>query len=144
MSATSADEGYLNKLTSSNPGNRCKARNSQGQPCGGFALADGDYCWAHDPSVRQKRQQARSQGGKARRHRHLSWSDDEHRPGIHIQSASDILALVERAVLAETVLENSHSRNRTIGYLCAVAAKVLEIGEYEQRLTELEARIAKP
>lgn len=55
----------------------------------------------------------------------------------------DIKALLERALLAEVTLENSHSRNRTIGYLCLVAVKVHELGEFERRITELEGTIGK-
>jgi hypothetical protein len=49
------------------------------------------------------------------------------------------MALIERALLHEVTLENSHSRNRTIGYLALVALKALEVGEFEQRLAALEA-----
>ena len=51
------------------------------------------------------------------------------------------MALLERAMLHEVTLENSHARNRTIGYLCAVAVKVLEVGSIEERIAALEARI---
>ena len=36
-------------------------------------------------------------------------------------------------------LENSIARSRALGYLVGVAGKLLEIGEFEQRLTTLEA-----
>src|SRR5262245_7188239 len=129
-----APGGKLNKPSSAYP---CQARNRHGQPCGAFALADSDYCFSHDPSVRQQRQQARSQGGKARHRKHLSWSDEDHRPSIHIQSVTDVLALLERALLHEVTLENSHNRNRTIGYLCQVALKALEVGALEERVAAL-------
>jgi hypothetical protein len=107
-------------------------------------LAGSNYCFTHDPANAERRKQARRQGGKAR-HRHISWSDDEHRPAIHILSVDDVKALLERAILHEVTLENSHARNRAIGYLCAVAVKVLEVGILAERISALEERIhAKP
>ncbi len=43
--------------------NRCKSTTSTGNPCKGLALRDG-YCFSHSPSLEEKRDQARSQGGK--------------------------------------------------------------------------------
>jgi hypothetical protein len=118
----------------------CKAKNRQGKPCGAAAMADRDYCWTHDPGLREQRHQARSQGGRARHGRQLTWSGEDHRPAIRIRTTDDVMAIVERAILHEVTLENSHNRNRTLGYLSMVALKALEVGELEQRLAALEER----
>jgi hypothetical protein len=129
--------GKLNKPTSANP---CQAHNRQGRPCGAYALAGSNYCWTHDPDLREQRRLARSRGGQARHRQHITWSDDTHGPSIHIRSVTDVLALLERALLHEVTLENSHARNACIGRLCLVALKALEVGALEERIAALEAR----
>lgn len=132
----------LEKLLTA-PNLRCKGINRHGGPCGGFALNDSDYCFAHDPDSAKRRDKARKAGGKARQGRslQLTWAGDEHRPNIHILSVEDVKALLERALLAEVTLENSHARNKVIGYLCGVALKALEVGEIEERIARLEESI---
>jgi hypothetical protein len=51
----------------------------------------------------------------------------------------DIIALLELAVQQTLLLENSVSRNRTLGYLARSWADVYETGEIERRIEALEA-----
>lgn len=97
----------------------------------------------HDPALRAQRKAARSAGGKARHHRHITWADEEIRAAVRIRSVADVLALLERATVDELRLENSHNRNRTIASLATAALKALEVGELERRLEALEAQVAK-
>jgi hypothetical protein len=54
-------------------------------------------------------------------------------------SVQQIRRLVEVAVLDVLGLENSINRARTLAYLAQTAAKLLEVGEHEERLAALEA-----
>lgn len=121
----------------------CKAIKNNGQACQSFTVAGSEYCFSHDPDLREKRQKARRAGGKARHGRRITWSDDDLRANVSIRSVGDVLALLERATMDELSLENSHSRNRTIASLAAAALKALEVGELEQRIVALEAEYAK-
>jgi hypothetical protein len=121
--------------------NRCQASTKAGQPCQGYAGVGSTYCFIHDPEKRAKRKEARSAGGKARHRRRITWADEEIRAAVRIRSVDDVLALLERAVVGEMQLENSHSRNRTIASLAAAALRALEVGELEQRLAALEVSV---
>ncbi len=48
---------------------------------------------------------------------------------------------MEIATLDTLGLKNSIARSRTLGYLVGVAAKLLEVGELEERLAYLEAAV---
>ena len=118
----------------------CRATKRNGQPCQAHANGSG-YCWAHDPSLRERRQQARRDGGKARHGRRIRWSDDNLIAGISIRNTDDVLALLERVIVDEMRLENSHNRNRAVASLAMAALKALEVGEFEARLAALEAAL---
>ena len=53
-------------------------------------------------------------------------------------SVSQVRRIVEIAVLDTLALENSVARSRTLAYLAQVALKTLEVGEFEERVAELE------
>lgn len=42
---------------------RCKSLNRNGEPCQGYAMADG-YCFSHSPELEEKRLEARTKGGR--------------------------------------------------------------------------------
>lgn len=119
---------------------KCTATNRHGKPCEAYAVAGSEFCFAHDPTLRAKRKEARSAGGKARHRRHITWADDDLRAAVRIRSVADVLALLERATVDELRLENSHNRNRTIASLATAALRALEVGELEQRIAALEAK----
>ena len=55
-----------------------------------------------------------------------------------IKTTDDIAKALEDALNDACGLENSHARARTIGYLCQISLKALEVGELEKRLEALE------
>ncbi len=56
-------------------------------------------------------------------------------------TVTDIRRLLEVAAIDTLSLENSVARSRTLAYLGQTALKCLEVGEFEDRLTLLEAAI---
>jgi hypothetical protein len=56
-----------------------------------------------------------------------------------LSSIASIRRLVEVAALDTLGLENSVARARALAYLAQVAAKLLETGELEERLAQLES-----
>ncbi len=119
-------------MTSS--GKSCKALTKLSKPCAGHVLPGGDYCLFHDPTRAAER--------RARHGRKLQIAiyQTDVSP-IQIDNASDVLALVVRAINDTLLLENSNNRNRTIGSLASSAIECLKIGELEQRLAALEMLI---
>ena len=113
----------------------CASTKENGQPCRSPKLRDSDYCLMHSPEHAEEVAEARRLGG-LRRRREVAVSGAYDFGGL--QSVGDIRRLLEVAVLDTLGLENSISRARTLAYLATSAIKLLEAGEFEQRLAALE------
>ena len=44
----------------------CQGQRADGTPCRSWALSDSRYCWYHDPTMRDKRQEAVRKGGQGK------------------------------------------------------------------------------
>ncbi len=58
-----------------------------------------------------------------------------------IKTTDEALRALEDALNDACGLENSHARARSIGYLCQISLRALEVGELERRLEALEERV---
>ena len=101
-------------------------------------LQDKDLCFFHDPDTQEQAAEARRLGGLRRRKE--STIVGAYEVG-ELDSVEDLRRLLQIAVIDTLGLENSISRARTLGYLTQVGAQLLERGEMEQRLQELEAML---
>ena len=120
-------------------GNRCAATNRKGDPCGGWAIGESVFCFAHDPERAAERLAARAKGGHARHGRHISPIGETGEDGaLSIATPEDVLNVVRQAILDALTLENSIARARTIGYLAGVAFKAFELVDIDARLSKLE------
>jgi len=120
-------------------GKRCKATRDDGQPCRAWARAGSDYCGVHDPANADAMAEARRLGG-LRRRKELAVQGAYEVEGI--ASVADLQRVVLVGILDTLALENSVARNRTLGSLAMTAAKLLEVGELEERVKTLEAAVA--
>jgi len=89
----------------------------------------------HSPEHAEEVAESRRLGG-LRRRREVAVSGAYDFVGL--EHVGDIRRLLEVAVLDTLGLENSISRARTLAYLATTAIKLLEVGEFEQRLASLE------
>jgi hypothetical protein len=113
----------------------CKFRRENGQQCRATPLSDSDFCLWHDPEKADEVQEARRLGGqRRRRERIVSGAYDFE----GLQSIVHIRRLLEVAVTDLLGLENSIARARTLAYIAQSATKLLEVGEFEERLQALE------
>ena len=112
---------------------RCTATNEAGQPCQAAALTDGEYCFMHDPASAGERAEARKRGGVNRRRAKSSDSET-----VTLEGPADLLLVLEQAINDVLMMENSHQRARTLGYLCEKALKALEVAELAERVEALE------
>ncbi|MFQ6028640.1 MAG: hypothetical protein ACE5Q6_14230, partial [Dehalococcoidia bacterium] len=94
-----------------------------------------EYCLMHSPKHAEAMAEARRLGGRRRR-REVTVAEVYEFCGL--ESVTDIRRLLQIAVLDTLGLENSIARSRTLAYLAMTAAKLLETGEFEQRLAALE------
>mgnify|MGYP001577788517 CR=1 FL=1 len=114
---------------------RCAAATKSGQPCRGRPLPGRPFCLSHDPSLAAERDAARQKGGRNR-------------------AAAARLGKLLPARLAptfeklEAALGEVHDGAldpKVAGAMAAIAramVAVLQAGELEQRVRELEARAA--
>ena len=117
-------------------GRTCKHQRENGIPCGSPPLRESDFCLWHDPDHADEVAEARRLGGqRRRRERVVSGAFDFEGLG----SVATIRRLVEVAVVDTLGLENSVARSRTLAYLAQVATKLLETGEFEDRLASIES-----
>jgi len=99
-------------------------------------LQGGVLCFFHDPETQEAAAEARRLGGLRRRKE--STIVGAYEVG-ELDNVADLRRLLQIAVIDILGLENSISRARTLGYLTQVGAMLVERGEQEQRLQELEA-----
>lgn len=119
------------------PPRHCQAR-IDAAPCRAAPLTDAPYCFWHSLEHAAEAAEARRLGGLRRRREHtLAGAYDLD----GLSSIAAIRRLVEVAALDTLGLENSIARARTLACLAAVALRLLEAGQAEQRLGALEAAV---
>ncbi len=117
-------------------GTKCEFIKKNGQPCMAYALADSRLCFWHSPDVLLPRHQAQQKGGRSR------FAGRQGKGKTYsIRTTNDILEALEGSLNDISTLENSNSKSRTIGYLCQIALKGLEVSELEGRIRNLETRL---
>jgi hypothetical protein len=117
----------------------CKAKTSKGKPCGANARRGKKYCFMHDPASGRARALARKRGGKHRR-------KGEQRsafPDVDVKTVAGLEFLVEHVIKNAWSLETSVARSRTLGYLAGIQKSILEVGELESRVRQLEEYFAE-
>jgi hypothetical protein len=94
-------------------------------------MLDGDFCFWHDPDHQEDVAKARQAGGvRRRREGTVSTAYD-----IGDTSSVEGLKRVHQIAVMDTLsLENSISRNRTLGYLTQVGAMLLEKGDLADKV----------
>ncbi len=113
----------------------CKFVKDGGEHCRAAPLHEDDYCFWHSPEHADEASEARRLGGLRRRKEKVvegSYAIEG------LENIAQVRRLVEIAVLDTLALENSIARSRALIAAAGTAAKLLEVGEYEQRLQALE------
>ena len=113
----------------------CRHRRDDGSPCQAVPLKDENACFWHSAAHAEEAAEARRLGGQRRRRERIV-------SGVYdfegLGTITQVRRLVEVAVLDTLGLENSVGRNRALGAFAQTAAKLLEVGEFEERLNALE------
>lgn len=129
----------MNQTETSAAKRACKATTKTGQPCRSWALNGSEFCFAHDPAIAADRQAARKRGGQARHGRALHLEIEK--PPAALNTPGDMLAALEYGLSVALALEPSHAQVRSIVAVVTAAAKLREIGEFETRLSAIEAHV---
>ena len=116
----------------------CSFRKQDGERCRSTPMRDSDLCFWHDPDHAEEAEQARRLGGQRRRREKIT-------EGAYDLEGLDTLEGIRRllsvALLDAVGLENSVARCRVIISGVQAAAKLLEVGEMEDRLAAVEAAL---
>ena len=115
---------------------RCAGRQRDGRQCGAPPMKGGSFCLWHSPDHEEEANEARRLGG-LRRKREKTVAGAYEVTGL--STVEDLRRLLEIAVLDTLGLDNSLARARVIIAAVGAAAKLMEIGELQARITALEA-----
>lgn len=117
-------------------GTACTSRRADGRPCRATPMTDEPFCFWHSPQTAEDADQARRLGGAHRRKKKTIATVY----GVQgLRAIEDLQSLLETATFETLALDNSISRNRALAGMVATAAKLIEVGELEERLATLEA-----
>ncbi len=114
--------------------NQCAAVRPGGQRCRAQALPGRALCFAHDPENRERASEARRKGGAN--------SANTVRAGKHIPR--DMKELTRRLLEAIDQVHRGElmpDQARAMASLAGAVCRVYEVGEVEQRIADLEARL---
>jgi hypothetical protein len=116
----------------------CTARTQSGDRCGATPLRDADVCFWHSPEHAEEATEARRLGGMRRkRERTVAGAYDV----AGLASVADIRRIIEIVVFDTLSLDNSVARGRLLITASMAAARLLEVGELEARLGQVEAAL---
>lgn len=113
----------------------CSFALPNGRACRADPMRERDFCFWHDPGTKEEAAEARRLGG-LRRRREKTLAGAYELGGL--ASVGDIRRLLDIAVLDVLGLDNSISRARVLIAAATAAAKLLEVGELEDRVDALE------
>ena len=119
-------------------GRACTHLMPTGRPCRATPLRDEPFCFWHAPETADEAAEARRIGGLHRRKKKTVASIYGF-DGLRTIDANQ--ALLETAAIETLALENSLARNRALGGFAAIGAKLVEVGDHEERLAALEAAV---
>lgn len=113
---------------------KCKAKKANGERCSAWALPGRDHCWAHDPSTKKKRDQARKLGGRARKYKQVD-------PPGTVSTIEDVLQGINAVLMRAWARDNSEKNDRILLAAYAAAADIIRPSEVEERLDAIEKRL---
>ena len=116
----------------------CAYAKADGQPCQMAPLRDRPYCFSHDPERAEDAAEARRLGG-LRRRKEGTIAVAYDLPGL--DTVAGIRRLLDIVVTDGVGLENGIPRLRALISTAVAAANLLKVGEFEERLTALEALV---
>lgn len=115
---------------------RCVAAKTDGHPCQMAPLRDRPFCFSHDPERAEDAAEARRLGG-LRRRKEGTIAVAFDLPGL--DSVAGVRRLLDIVVTDGVGLENGIARLRVLISTAVAATNLLKVGEFEERLAQLEA-----
>jgi hypothetical protein len=118
----------------------CAGTQRDGRRCGAPPIRGDRFCLFHSPEREDEAAEARRLGGlRRKRERTVVGAYDLE----GLASVPALRRLLEVVAIDTLSLDNGIARSRTLIALVATAAKLIELGEVEDRLTRLEAAVSE-
>ena len=119
-------------------GRTCSATAANGRVCRATPMRDAAFCFWHNPESDEEVTEARRLGGiRRRREKAVASAYDLG----SLDTVGALRRVLELAVFDALGLENSIARARVLLSAVLAGAKLLEVGDFEARLAELEAAV---
>jgi hypothetical protein len=116
---------------------KCSNINVDGDDCGANAINNSQYCFTHDPTMKQKHLKAAAKGGQS--------SGDvggELLPQIPIKRIPDVVVMLEDTLNRVRITKDDGSMDirvaNCIGYLSGQLIKAIEVSDIATRLEIVE------
>jgi hypothetical protein len=116
----------------------CASIKQNGERCRQAPLQGEDHCFWHHPDYSEEAEQARKLGGQRRRREKITEGAYELESLDSIPALRRVLTI---ALLDALGLENSVARSRVLISGVVAGAKLLEVGEMEERMAAVEAAL---
>jgi hypothetical protein len=116
-------------------GRTCTFVMPSGRPCRATPMREEPFCFWHSPDTAEEAAEARRLGGLHRKKKKTVGAVFGFQG---LRTIEDNQALLETAAIETLALENSIARNRALAGYAAVGAKLIEVGDHEERLRALE------
>ena len=101
-------------------------------------MLEEDFCFWHHPDYSEEAEQARRLGGQRRRREKITEGAYDLE---EIDSIPALRRVLKVAVIDALGLENSVARSRVLISAVQVGAKLVEVGEMEERMAAVEAAL---
>ena len=113
---------------------QCEYIKDSGERCRGRKIGGGPFCFAHEPSVADKRTEARSKGGKSTRRKALPPETSN----VALRTVSDVEGLLSDTISTVRRGELDPKIANSVGYLAGMFLRAKEQGELADRLLAIE------
>jgi len=116
---------------------RCKFQKSNGQRCSANAMIGAEFCFSHNPAVKEKKKAAVIKGGK------MSKKNRSLLSPINLAQPKDVVSLLNATInevrggCIELRVANC------LGYLSGHLMKAFEAADLEERLSKIEKALAE-
>lgn len=114
----------------------CREKNTDGNSCGAAPLLGEQFCLWHHPDHTDEVAEARRLGGINRRRQRIVFAANDFEG---LASVEQVRRLLDLSVSVTLQQQPSLAQAKTLAYLAQQGLKMLEVGEIQERIEQLES-----
>ena len=115
---------------------KCNFIKPDGDTCQAIALKEGEFCFSHDPNMREEKMAAVSKGGSSPRKIYNPLAE------IKVENVKDVVSLISTTISEVRAGSIEIRVANCIGYLSGHLIKAFDIANIEERVTKIENQLA--